>query len=140
MQIKFPPQVLFTLSTNLRYNLILKTNLMKKLTLILVLLLTLISCSKQELEIQDLDIIIIDPTNEEYYKYSDASDSGMGWVETENGDKYNYYFEDEKVIITSYRPMRVVYFMEMNGKVQTKLNDNTFSFNIKEKAVFRIYY
>ena len=106
----------------------------------LLLAFIFIGCSPQDLEIQDLDIIIIDPSNPDFYKYSDASDSGMGWVETKNGDKYSFNFKCGKVVITSKREMKSAYFMKMSSKIQTRIKDNSFSREISKKAVFRIYY
>jgi len=111
---------------------------MKKL--ILLLLIALTSCSEQGLEIQDLDIIIIDPANLEFYKLNHAEDSGMGWVEKPNGYLYTYKLEDGKVFIAAERPIKSVMFVKGSDREYVKLSNNAFSYDISDKTVFRIYY
>ena len=109
-------------------------------TLLIILFFVLIGCEPQALEIENLDIIIIDPANSDFYKLNHASDSGMGWVETKNGIKYSFHFEVENVVITSDRPMKAVYKMNSPGKEQTKMVENTFSYPVNRLTTFRIYY
>ena len=111
---------------------------MKKLILLLAIL---TSCSVDDpLAIQDLDIIIIDPTNLEFYKLNHAEDSGMGWVEKPNGYLYQYKLEDGKVFIAAERPIKAVMFVKGSDREYVKLSNNAFSYDITELTTFRIYY
>ena len=111
---------------------------MKKLILLLAIL---TSCSVDDpLAIQDLDIIIIDPANEDFYKINHANNSGMGWVETPNKDKYTYHFNGNNFVITSDRKMSAVYKMKSPGKEQVEIKENQFIYPIEDLTTFRIYY
>jgi len=110
--------------------------------LLIILCFVLIGCEPEPLplEIENLDIIIIDPSNKDFYKLNHASNSGMGWEETKNGIVYSYYFECETVFITSYRTIKAAYKIKSPGKELIEVKENVFKYLVKEKTTFRIYY
>ena len=104
------------------------------------ILLTLLSCSTQSLEVENLDIIIIDPGNIETYDLNYANDPGMGWVEMPNDSIYKYSVVNSVISVTSTKPIKAAYLMLSPGKEQLEVKNNGFTHKTKKKATFRIYY
>ncbi len=115
-----------------------------KTVIILLLAILCISCEPQDLALFNVEAIIIDKCNIKEYKYSDLADPNMGWVEKENGDLISYYFEADRIFITSNRELKNVYYLNQSDKVQSPPVYDTKYFSqvidTTQKNVFRLYY
>jgi hypothetical protein len=77
---------------------------------IAIVILTLTSCSKQELPNQDAHLVLIDLSNEEYYTFSDLNDPYMGWVKVENGEgHYSFSIDGNTITVNSNMPILEAY-------------------------------
>ncbi len=114
---------------------------MKKLFIICLLL---CSCEPQDLALFNVEAIIIDKCNVKEYKYSDLADPNMGWVEKDNGDLISYYFEADRIFITSDKELKNVYYLNQSDKIESPQVYDTKYFSqvidTTQKNVFRLYY
>ncbi len=110
----------------------------------LIILLILTGCSKQDLALFNVEAIIIDKKNMRDYKYSDLADPNMGWVEKNNGEMVTYYFEEDRIFITSGKELKNVYYLDGNNKILSPpvYDSKYFSqvIDTTRKNVFRLYY
>lgn len=115
---------------------------MRKFLPTLLLTIVLFGCSKQDLEIEDLDIIYIDPTERGVFYYHNASNPSMGWEVRDNGELYSVCYHGEKVAIKSERKIWKVFIMSLSSKKEIPVNGDTFSCKVPldKKSTFRIYY
>lgn len=119
-----------------------KPNKLQEMNKLLLLLFLVVSCSPQQLAIENIDIIIIDSNNLDAYQYSDLSNPNMGWVEKENGDLFSYEISGQQLKVTASQAFKSIYKMQLGSKEQAECtNETQFQISLKDSVnVFRIIY
>jgi len=109
----------------------------------LIVVLALIGCQQQALEVPGTEMIIIEKGNDTTYFLGDLENPGAGWQEKKNGNAYLFEVNQEIISLQSDRPMQsATYFKNTMDKKGTVLpvEANKVATRILENGVFKIEY